>query len=145
MLMAIPAGAAAQAQAAPTSPASAPQDQVIEFSADQVSYDSSADVVTASGDVRMRRDGNYIAAEKVTWDRKSGQVFAQGNVVLLTPEGDKLVGDTVKLTDTLQDGTVENLLVVLENGARIAATRGSRKGNVTTLENAVYSPCPVTS
>ena len=146
MLMAIPAAAAAaQAQVASPLPASAPQDQVIEFSADQVSYDSSADVVTASGEVRMKRDGNYIAADKITWDRKSGQVYAQGNVVLLTPEGDKLVGGTVKLTDTLQNGTVENLLVVLENGARIAATRGSRKGNVTTLENAIYSPCPVTS
>lgn len=148
MLMAFPAAAGAQqAQGGgpAAAPATAPEDQVIDFSADQVSYDSSADVVTASGEVRMRRDGNYIAADKIIWDRTSGQVFAQGNVVLLTPEGDKLLGDTVKLTDTLKDGTVENLLVVLENGARIAATRGSRKGNITTLENAIYSPCPVTT
>jgi LPS-assembly protein len=34
---------------------------------------------------------------------------------------------------------------VLENGARIAATKGTRSGNITTLENAIYSPCPVTT
>jgi LPS-assembly protein len=144
MLM-VPAVAAAQTTIVPTAPAPAPDDQMIDFSADQVSYDSDADVVTASGEVRMRRDGNYVAADKLIWDRKSGQVYAQGNVVLLTPQGDKLVGDTVQLTDTLQDGTVSNLLVVLENGARVAATRGARASNVTTLENAVYSPCPVTT
>ncbi len=135
------------AQAAPVAPASAPaeQEQVIEFSADTVSYDSNADVLTATGEVRMNREGNYLAADKVIWERKTGQVYAQGNVVVLTPQGDKLVGDKVQLTDTLRDGTVDNLLVVLENGARAAATRGTRNGNVTTLEHAIYSPCPVTS
>ena len=147
--MALPAPAAAQtttpaASPAPT-PAAAEPEATIGFSADQVTYDSSADLVTASGDVRMNRDGNYLAADQVTWDRKSGQVRAQGNVVLLTPEGDKLVGNNVLLTDTLRDGTVDNLMVVLESGARLAARRGTRSGNVTTLEDAIYSPCPVTT
>ena len=69
----------------------------------------------------MSREGNYLAADQVVWDRKSGQVRAQGNVVLLTPQGDKLVGENVVLTDTLRDGTIDNLLVVLESGGRIAA------------------------
>ena len=98
-----------------------PADQIVEFSADQVTYDSDADMVTATGDVRMNREGNYLAADQVIWNRKTGEVRAQGNVVVLTPEGDKLVGDNVVLTDTLRDGTIDNLLVVLESGGRIAA------------------------
>ena len=130
----------------PSVTAGAPAEPVeeVEFSADQVTYDSNADVVTASGAVRMKRDGNYLAADEVVWERKTGEVRALGNVVLLTPQGDKLVGDNVLLTDTLRDGTVDNLTVVLESGGRIAATRGRRSGDVTTLENAIYSPCPVT-
>ena len=120
-------------------------DQIVDFSADTVAYDGDADVVTASGEVRMNREGNYLAADQVVWNRKSGEVRASGNVVVLTPQGDKLVGDNVVLTDTLQDGTVDNLLVVLESGGRIAARRGTRKGEITTLENAIYSPCPVTT
>jgi LPS-assembly protein len=146
MLMAVPAGAAAQAVTSQPAPASSSQDQIVEFSADEVTYDSDADVVTASGEVRMNREGNYLAADQVIWNRKTGQVYAKGDVVLLTPQGDKLVGDTVQLTDTLREGTVSNLMVVLESGARVAAARGTRTANnLTILENAIYSPCPVTT
>jgi LPS-assembly protein len=120
-------------------------DQLVEFSADSVAYDSDADVLTASGAVRMSREGNYVAADSVVWNRKSGEVRAVGNVVLMTPEGDKLIGDNVLLTDTLRDGTIDNLLVALEQGGRIAARRGVRRGDTTILENAIYSPCPVTT
>jgi LPS-assembly protein len=148
MLAAVPA-AAAQAAAAPAAPVAGadqnPVDQIVEFSADQVLYDSDADVVTASGEVRMNREGNFLAADQVVWNRKTGQVFAKGNVVVVTPQGDKIVGDNVQLTDTLQNGAVDNLMVVLETGGRIAARHGTRTGQITTLQNAVYSPCPVTT
>jgi LPS-assembly protein len=145
LLVAASATEAAQQGTAVSTPAPATQDQIVEFSADSVTYDNNADVVTASGEVRMNRDGNYLAADQVIWNRKTGQVYAQGNVVVLTPEGDKMVGDKVQLTDTLAGGTVTNLMVILESGARIAATSGTRNGKVTTLENAIYSPCPVTT
>jgi LPS-assembly protein len=119
--------------------------QVVDFSADQVVYDSNNDIVTATGRVRMSRDGNYLAADQVTWDRKTGQVQARGNVVALNPQGDKLIGDEANLTDSLKDGTIDNLLVVLESGGRIAAQSGTRQNDVITLRNAAYSPCPVTT
>ena len=144
--MLLPVPVLAQTPATPPAPAQAPApDEIVAFSADQVVYDSDADIVTASGEVRMNRDGNYLAADQVVWNRKSGQVRAIGNVVLLTPQGDKLVGDNVQLTDTLRDGTVDNLMAVLESGGRIAATRGTRVDGVGTFFNAIYSPCPVTT
>ena len=152
-LLVVPANAAAQdapavAPAVPVdAPAAAepPLPDEVEFSADQIVYDSDSDILSASGRVRMSRDGNYLAADKVSWDRRSGEVRAEGNVVVVDPQGDKLVGDSVVLTDSLRDGTVNNLLVVLESGGRIAADRGTRQDGVITLENAVYSPCPVTT
>ena len=126
-------------------PAPAETDEVVEFSAEQVTYDSQADVVTASGAVRMERDGNHVASDRVVWNRKTGEVRALGNVVVMNPQGDKFIGDDVVLTDTLRDGTVDNLLIVLESGGRIAANRGRRVGDLTILENAIYSPCPVTT
>ena len=123
-----------------------PSTKSIDFSADQVSYDSDAELVTATGEVRMSRDGNYLAADQVTWNRKTGEVRALGNVVVVNPQGDKLIGENVVLTDTLRDGTIENLLVVLDSGGRIAArARHSGRGEITTLDNAIYSPCPVTT
>ena len=51
-----------------------------------VIYDSNADMVTASGDVAHEPRWHYLAADKVIWDRKTGQVDAKGNVVMLTPK-----------------------------------------------------------
>ncbi|MEA1071337.1 LPS-assembly protein LptD [Sphingomonas sp. LY160] len=132
--------------AAPIAPAPVVQaepEPVIDFSADEVVYVSQADIVTATGQVRLSRDGNYLAADRVGWDRNSGKVVAEGNVVIVNPQGDKLIGDRIDLTDSLKDGTIDNLLVVLESGGRIAATKGERRGDKMTLTNAVYSACPV--
>jgi LPS-assembly protein len=142
LLLPLSAAALAQDSAPAAQPAA---EQMIDFSADQVTYDTTAEVVTAEGQVRMARDGNYLAADRVSWDRNSGRVVAEGNVVAVNPAGDKMIGDRIDLTESLKDGTVENLLIVLESGGRIAAVRGTRSETQMELVNAVYSACPVTT
>jgi LPS-assembly protein len=116
----------------------------IGFAADNLNYDSDTQIVVADGNVAMNREAIQMRADKVTWNRKTGEVVAEGNVAITNPEGDTAYGERIVLTDTLRDGVVENLLVVLENGARLAAVRGTRfdNGNIE-LENAAYTPCPV--
>ena len=143
--LAAPAAAQAVEQPAPLPEGPPPAAREVDFSADRVSYDSEADVIVADGRVRMASDGNYLAADRVTWTRRTGEVVAESNVVVVNPQGDKLVGDRIVLTDDLRDGTIDNLLVVLDSGGRIAAARATRGDGVTILDNAVYSPCPVTS
>lgn len=115
----------------------------VDFSADQLTYDSEADLVTAAGAVQMRREGNDLRADTVSWNRKSGEVRASGNVKVVNPQGDVAYGDSVVLTDTLRDGVVENLLLVLEDGGRLAAKHATRVNGTTTLDHAAYSPCAV--
>ncbi|HJS09934.1 MAG TPA: LptA/OstA family protein, partial [Sphingopyxis sp.] len=124
-------------------PATQAEDQ-IGFAADNLNYDSDTEVVVAEGNVQMNREAIEMRSDKVTWNRKTGQVFAEGNVVIKNPEGDTAYGDKIELTDSLRDGVVENLLVVLDNGSRLAAIKGTRfdNGNIE-LENAAYTPCPV--
>ena len=119
-------------------------EQQIGFAADNLNYDSESEVVIAEGNVQMNREAIEMRADKVTWNRQTGQVFAEGNVTIKNPEGDTAYGDKIELTDSLRDGVVENLLVVLDNGSRLAAVKGTRfdNGNIE-LENAAYTPCPV--
>ena len=124
-------------------PATAADDQSVEFSADTLEYDNSSSVVVAQGDVRMMREGNRLRANRVTWNRNTGEVRAEGDIALTTPGGDTAYGDSIELTDSLKDGIVQNMLVVLAQGGRLAAVRGTRVNEVTTLDHAAYSPCAV--
>lgn len=115
----------------------------IDFSADRVTYDNQSALVVAEGRVRMNRDGYYLSSDKVEWNRDSGSVVALGNVVILSPEGDRIIGNRVVLDDKLRDGTVEDLLVVLDSGGRLAARDATRTNGILTLNQAIYTPCPV--
>lgn len=118
-------------------------DEEIGFSAEALNYDTEAEIVTASGDVQLLRQGNRLRADSVVWNRKTGAVEARGNVSVTDPEGNVAYGDRVEVTDTLRDGIVSNLLLVLERGGRLAAARGQRTGDIYALDNATYSPCSV--
>ena len=138
------------AQSPETGPAATPvttaiaAGDVIDFAADSIDYDNDADVVNARGNVVLRREAIELRADTIRWERVSGKVFAEGAVRITNPEGDKAYGDRIELTDSLRDGVIENLLVVLENGARLVANRGTRLPNGDmVLDRAAYTPYPV--
>ncbi len=118
-------------------------DQEVTFSAAQLDYDQNSQLVTATGAVRMLRAGNRLSADKVVWDRTTGKVRAEGHVIVTNPGGDTAYADSGELTDTLKDGVIDNLLLVLEDGGRLAADHGTRVDGVTTLDKAAYTPCAV--
>ena len=138
----------AQAQEQDATPVPVPavkpaSNEQIDFAADSLEYQGDTEVVTAIGDVRMVREGNRVRADRVVWDRKTGEVRASGNVRIVNPGGDTAYGNSVALKDTLKDGMIDNMLIVLIDGSRISATRGVQSNGVSTLDNAAYSPCPV--
>ncbi|HYJ81387.1 MAG TPA: LPS assembly protein LptD [Allosphingosinicella sp.] len=149
LLLAAPGAAIAQDDAPPpgADPAAetAPDAREVAFSSDELTYDSEAQLVTASGDVRMTSEGNRLRAEKVTWNRTTDEVRAEGNVRVVNPGGDVAYADSVVLTDALRDGVVDNMLLVLADGGRLAADRAERRDGYTTLYRAAYSPCAVVS
>ncbi|MCM8556968.1 LPS-assembly protein LptD [Sphingomicrobium sediminis] len=141
LLPVAPAFAQDAAEAEPAA-ASAEDVDTIAFTADEIVYDSEAQVVTASGAVRMNRDGYFLAADQVVWNRETGEVVASGNVVLLAPTGDRIVGETVTLDDELASGSIENFLLALDTGGRIAGEVGRREDGQIVVENAAYAYCP---
>jgi len=125
-------------------PAPDQQDEQIEFSANSIDYDFENDLVTAEGNVILNRDGYKLRADQVLWNRKTGAVVAEGNIKSVSPDGDVAYGDRIELTDSLRDGAVDNLLLVLEDGSRLAARRSERYADGTlALDNAAYTACAV--
>jgi len=121
----------------------------IAFEADQVAYAYDDEVVTAKGNVVLRREGKAgemqsVRADTVSWNRKSGQILAEGNIRLVDEDGNQLFTDKVELTDELKAGAMQNLLMALRDGGRLAAFTGERDASgKLVLTRASYSGCPV--
>ncbi|MCC6478542.1 LPS-assembly protein LptD [Sphingorhabdus sp.] len=141
LLLALGSAGAAHAQEA-ESAQSKPAEE-ISFSADQLDYEFATDSVKATGNVIARRDGYTLRADTIVWDRRTGKVTASGNIRSVGPEGDVAYGDSIEVTESLRDGIVENMLLVLKDGSRLAANRGTRVDGRMTLEGAAYTPCAV--
>lgn len=116
---------------------------VVDFAADAMDYTDAERIVTATGHVAINRDRYALTADTVIYNRTSGQVEARGNVTTTDPEGNKAYGDRIMLTDALKDGAIDNILLVLADGGRLAAESAIRVNGVSTLNRAIYSPCAV--
>ena len=124
---------------------SAPQpSDLVRFAAERVTYDRDNDIATATGNVVMRRDARSLRADRVTWNHKTGQIVADGNIRFVDEDGDVLYTDHIDLTDEFKAGATQDLLLVLREGGRMAASASERDAKgATVLHNAAYSGCEV--
>lgn len=116
----------------------------IAFEADAVSYDSEGDTVTATGNVVLRSQDRSVRADEVTWNRRTGRIVGRGNVRFVDEDGNQLYTETIELTDEFEAGAMEDLLLALREGGRLAARSGMREADGTiTLSDAAYTGCEV--
>ncbi len=116
----------------------------VAFEADRVEYRSEAETVVAEGNVVLRRDAQAVRADTVTWNRSTGAIVAEGGVRLVDEDGNELFTERVELTEELKTGAMENMLLALREGARLAAKSGRRLENGDILlEQAAYTACAV--
>ena len=116
----------------------------IGFAADILSYDATGETVTAEGNVVLTSGDRSVRADTVTWNQTSGRILAAGNVRFVDENGNQLYSDEVELTDQFETGALQNLLLVLREGGRLAAESGMRGADGTVeLTRAAYTACEV--
>ncbi len=114
------------------------------FSADQATTDPETGEVLAQGNVVMQHDGYRLEADRVRYNDRTGIATASGNVLIVDPDGAALRATRVELKAELRAGVIENALLILKDGSRVAARRGERFADGDSeLERAVYSPCTI--
>ena len=110
--------------------------------ADKTDYDQANDIVRASGDVRIVRDGRTLTADRIEYRVSEKIISAVGNVVLTEPTGEVLFADEVELTEGLDQGFAIAPKILLPDGSRVAAAGTSRLSkDKVEVYRAVFSPC----
>jgi LPS-assembly protein len=124
------------------------QDRLL-VDAKEIVYDNDKNTVSASGDVQLNYQGRTLQADRVTYDRNTGRVYAEGNARLTDNSGAVVTGDRFELTDDFKSGFIDSLRVVqttTDEGrpvtTRFSAPRAERaEGETTTFERGTYTAC----
>lgn len=136
------AGATAAYAQSPSSPAPATSNQPVSFIADQISYDKSNNIVTATGHVHAVQNGQNLYADKVVLNRNTNVAVATGHVTLIQPGGDIIFANDATLSKGMKNAIMEGVSTRLALNARLIANGGRRyDGKVDELAKVVYSAC----
>lgn len=133
--------------AAAPAPAAAPVDDGLGaggylLEADTLIQDDKAGTITAEGGVQIRNQGRTLRADRVVYNRTTGVVVANGNVVIIERDGSTAFADEVVLDDQLRAGGAKGFSARLQDNIKIAGdTLVRRDDNTAELNKGIYTPC----
>ena len=113
----------------------------INFSAQKVEYDSEKGLIIATGDVTLFQEDNVLKADRVTFNNKTREVRATGNITIRDDSGNILFMDESILQGGLKNAFIRNVRILFSDDAHLVAREGTRVGELTVLNKAAYSPC----
>ena len=112
------------------------------INAQDIQYDEDLGVVVARGRVEISHSNRIVIADQVSYNTNSDLVTANGNVSLLEPTGDVIFADYAELTADLKEAFIRDVKVLLADKSRLVGATGQmmRTGR-SVLRKGVYSPC----
>jgi LPS-assembly protein len=77
----------------------------------EIVYDNDNNRVSAVGDVELNYQGRTLQADRVTYDRKTGRVYAEGNARMTEASGAVITGARFDLTEDFRNGFIDSMRV----------------------------------
>jgi LPS-assembly protein len=129
---------------APAAAAAADQDQETLITAVRMTSDPTTETVTASGEVEIARAKYVLHADKVTYKQKTGVMYAEGHVAILTPSGEVEFADREEITGDMKQAFVKNIGILFTDNSRLAARTAQRyDGRYVVANQAMFTACNV--
>lgn len=114
----------------------------IAVEADTLLFDADANQVTARGDVQVSYNGYLASADRIIYDRETGDLTLVGNAVVRDPEQVVYTGNRIEISGDFKRAYVAALEMQTPNGALITAEEVDFRAEVETiLINGGYAPC----
>jgi LPS-assembly protein len=112
------------------------------LTASELVYDQDSKTVTAVGGVQIHYGGYKLVAKRVEYNQATGRMTAIGDIEMIEPNGNRIYGDKVDVTDNFANGFIEALRIETTDNTRLAAESGQRvNGDEMILNKGVYTAC----
>jgi len=139
----LPSYQSALAQSAIEQMAAKPSpDSKLLLTSSELVYDQDAKKVIAVGGVQINYAGYKLVAKRVEYDQASGRMIATGDIELIEPNGNRVYGDKIDVTDNFASGFVDALRIETTDNTRLVAVSGERiNAEEMILNKGVYTAC----
>lgn len=125
-----------------TAKVNVPADAKLVLSSNELIYNKDSEIVTANGAVQINYGGYKMVSQQVVYNQKTGRMTAIGNVELITPDGNRMYGDKMDVTDSFSDGFVDSLRIEMPDNTRLASEKAERVGGTQMiLTKGIYTAC----
>jgi LPS-assembly protein len=110
--------------------------------ANELVFDKDKNTVSAVGDAQIYYQNRILEADKVTYDRNTKRVYAEGHAKFTDEHGDVTYGSRFELTDNFRDGFIDSVQTLTKDKTRFSSPRAERtNGDVTVFEKGTYTAC----
>lgn len=110
--------------------------------ANQLVFDSVANIVTADGDVVLGLSGYTLTGQSLVYNRSTNDLKIVGDVVITDPSGNVTRTNTLTVAGGMKQAFLDSLTIVTYDGAKITADSADYDQALRTiLERARYAPC----
>ncbi|MBK1645576.1 organic solvent tolerance protein [Thiocapsa imhoffii] len=133
-----------QGSAGPTMDWQARPGVPIELIADRVDYDQNTDIIELRGQVDVTQAEQRLEADRSTYDRRSGQLDASGDIVFEAP-GLRILGEQADYNLLTRTGTIGTARYRLADGTNVLGTAEVAEmhpDGISVYHNITYSTCP---
>ena len=125
-----------------TSRKTPPKGTRVDVDADQIVFDERTGDAIATGDVVLTYGDYILIGRKVTYNRNTDTMRAEGEIRMREPGGNVLEADILQLQNRFRDGFAEHLRLLLTNEAIVTANYAKRRdGYLTVYERTTYTRC----
>ncbi|WP_316360427.1 LPS-assembly protein LptD [Devosia sp.] len=110
--------------------------------ANTLTFDSSTNIITATGDVVLSQGGYTMTGQSLVYDRNSRALRFVGQVTVRDPSGNLSEMADLDVTGGMKQAFVNALTITTYDGARITADSVDYDAALQTmLQDATYAPC----
>ncbi len=119
-----------------------PRGTKVDVDADQIVFDDRTKTAIATGNVVLTYGDYVLIARRVTYNRATDVMRAEGEIRIREPGGNILEADILELQNRFRDGFAEHLRLLLTNQAVVTASYAKRRdGYLTVYERVTYTRC----
>ena len=108
--------------------------------ADQITYDQKNNIV-AKGNAKILYEKNIISSNLIVYSQKNGDITLPIEFSLKDERNNYYYGKNGFFESNFENGNINDVKVLLEDGSRIVGKQIKRDGNTDIISKGVYSPC----